>query len=229
MEALSQRLRGRVRFLGVGGSRMERLGFKSIFPMEEVALNGITEIIANAARIVTRQRQTAKAVVEANPDVLVIIDCPGFNLGVARRVRKARPSIPIVEYVSPSVWVWRPSRARRMARFVDQILAILPFEPEVHRKLGGPPCTYVGHPLIERLDVLRPAAGERPPLDRGEPIESSSILPGSRKNELKRLIEPFGERSLKLIAEQAGRLDIVLPGGSALRRRDHGRASRPGR
>ena len=163
MRALSERV-GAIRFLGVGGPRMSRLGFASLFPMEDIAHHGITAVIANAPRILSRMSEAAKAAIAAEPDVLVIIDCPGFNLGVARRVRRRKASIPIVEYVSPTVWVWRPGRARWISGWVDQILAILPFEPNVHLRLGGPPCTYVGHPLIERLDILRPKSGERPDL-----------------------------------------------------------------
>src|SRR5260370_13967358 len=101
---------------------------------------------------------TAKTVVARRPHVLVVIDSPGFTRGIARRVRAADPAIAIVEYVSPSVWAWRPGRARVMRAYIDHILALLPFEPEVHRRLGGPPCTYVGHPLAAEVRDLRPSA-----------------------------------------------------------------------
>jgi lipid-A-disaccharide synthase len=153
-------------------------------------------------------------VVRTDPDVLVIIDCPGFNLGVARRVRKWRPSIPIVEYVSPTVWVWRPQRAPWMAGFVDQILAILPFEPDVHRRLKGPACAYVGHPLMERLDRLRPAPGERQPIGEVE-RPTLIVLPGSRHGEIKRLMQPFGE-TVALVVERHGPMEVVLPAVSRL-------------
>ena len=110
--------------------------------------------------IIKRIRQTWRAAIAARPDVMVIIDSPDFTHRVARRVRRANPSIPIVDYVSPSVWAWRPGRARAMRRYIDHVLALLPFEPEAHRKLGGPPCTYVGHPLVEQIDELRPNADE---------------------------------------------------------------------
>src|SRR5262249_59150914 len=93
------------------------------------------------------------AVLAQRPDILVIIDSPDFTHRVARRVRAAAPEIPIVDYVSPTVWVWRPGRGRAMRRYVDHVLALLPFEPQVHQRLGGPPCTYGGHPLIERASV----------------------------------------------------------------------------
>src|SRR5690606_14219320 len=139
---------------------------------------------------------------------------PGFNLGVARRVRRWRPSIAIVEYVSPTVWVWRPGRARRIARFVDHILAILPFEPEAHRRLGGPPCTYVGHPLIESLERLRPSPGEREPLGAAHP-PTLIVLPGSRRGEVGRLMQPFGEAVADLVA-RIGPVEVVLPAISHL-------------
>jgi len=210
MQAIGDRLGGRVRFVGVGGDRMARLGFRSLFPMQEIALHGITAIIANLGRILWRMDWTAKRVVEAEPDVLVIIDCPGFNLGVAKRVRKSRPAVPIVEYVSPTVWVWRPGRARWIKGFVDHVMALLPFEPAVHARLGGPPCSYVGHPLIERLATLRPAPGERVPLAEADrPV--LLVLPGSRRGEIDRLTEPFGE-TLALVAERSSRpLEILLP------------------
>ena len=209
MEALKERLGDGVRFVGVGGERMEVHGLKSLFPMHEIAYHGVSAIIVNVHRIIAKMQMTAKAVVRADPDVLVIIDCPGFNLGVARRVRKWRPSIPIVEYVSPTVWVWRPGRARWTSGFVDRILAILPFEPEVHKRLGGPPCTYVGHPLVQRLDRLRPGPGERPALVDAE-RPTLVVLPGSRRNEIRRLTKPFGETVARLVATH-GPLDILLP------------------
>ncbi len=102
--------------------------------------------------ILKRIRQASDGVLAAKPDVLVIIDSPDFTQRVAKRVRARDPSIPIVDYVSPTVWAWRPGRARAISRYVDQLMALLPFEPEVHRRLGGPPCTYVGHPLLEQLE-----------------------------------------------------------------------------
>ena len=209
MEALSRRIGGDVRFLGVGGARMERLGLRSLFPMRDINHVGGTAIVANLPRILSRMHQAAREIVKADPDVYVMIDCPGFNLGVARRVRKRRPSIPIVDYVSPTVWVWRPRRAPWMAGFVDHLLAILPFEPEAHRRLMGPPCTYVGHPLIEKLDRLRPAPGERRPIGAVE-RPKFIVLPGSRHGEIKRLLDVFGETVARVVAEN-GPMEVLLP------------------
>ena len=207
MDALRARLGGEVRFLGVGGRRMTGLGLKSLFPMEEISLHGFTAVIASLPRVLARIRETAAMVVRDKPDVLVVIDSPDFNLRVARRVRRADPSIPIVDYVSPTVWVWRPGRARHMAEYVDHLLAILPFEPDVHRRLGGPPTTYVGHPLVERLEVLRPAPGERPPTGKRPTL---LVLPGSRRSETSRLLAVFGATLARLVAER-GPVDAVLP------------------
>ncbi len=209
MEALSRRIGGDVRFLGVGGTRMERLGLRSLFPMRDINHVGGTAIVANLPRILSRMHQAAREIVKADPDVYVMIDCPGFNLGVARRVRKRRPSIPIVDYVSPTVWVWRPRRAPWMAGFVDHLLAILPFEPEAHRRLKGPPCTYVGHPLIEKLDRLRPAPGERQPIGAVE-RPKFIVLPGSRHGEIKRLLDVFGETVARVVADN-GPMEVLLP------------------
>src|SRR5690606_1931496 len=128
---------------------------------------------------------------------------------VGRLVRRIAPDIPIVDYVSPTVWAYFPGRARKMARYVDHLLALLPFEPRVHHELGGPPTTYVGHPLIERLDVLRPAAGERvSPAETTRPV--LLVLPGSRRSEVRRLMAVFGE-TVARIAKEAGSIEVVLP------------------
>lgn len=209
MAALRQRLDGRVRFMGVGGARMEQLGLASMFPMEEIALHGVSEVLVRLPRLLWRIISTARTIADAKPDVLVLIDTPGFNLRVASRVRRLSPAVPIVDYVSPSVWAWAPGRARRMAPFVDRLLAILPFEPAVHRRLGGPPTTYVGHPLLQRLSDLRPAPGERRPLEVGErPV--LVVLPGSRRSEIGRLMPLFGETVARLVAER-GPVEVVLP------------------
>jgi lipid-A-disaccharide synthase len=124
-------------------------------------------------------------------------------------VRKALPDLPIVDYVSPSVWAWRSSRAAKMRAYVDHLLALLPFEPEAHRRLGGPPTTYVGHPLIERLHDLRPRGAERSPLGSG-PLRLL-VLPGSRRSEVSRLMGPFGE-TLGLLSQRLSQpLEVTLP------------------
>ena len=150
-----------IAFGGVGGDRMAGEGFASLFPLHDIAVMGIGPVLRRLPTILRRIRETVAAVVAARPDVLVIIDSPDFTHRVARQVRARLPDLPVVDYVSPSVWAWRPGRARRMAAYVDRLLALLPFEPAIHARLGGPATSYVGHPLIDRPEVLRPAPGER--------------------------------------------------------------------
>jgi lipid-A-disaccharide synthase len=153
-------------------------------------------------------RLTAKTVVAQRPHVLVVIDSPGFTRGIARRVRAADPAIAIVEYVSPSVWAWRPGRARVMRAYIDHILALLPFEPEVHRRLGGPPCTYVGHPLAEEVGDLRPDAEEAHRRLAAPPV--LLVLPGSRGGEIERLLAVFAD-TVALVQEKVGPIEVVIP------------------
>ena len=157
---------------------MAAAGIISPFAIDELSIMGIAAIPRRLPMIFRRIRETADAVVAARPDALVIIDSPDFTHRVARRVRRLAPSIPILDYVSPSIWAWRPGRARAMRAYVDQVLAILPFEPAMYVKLGGPPCRYVGHPLIERIAELRPNAEEAQRRRADPPVVL--VLPGSR-------------------------------------------------
>ena len=152
MKVLRQRLGDAVQFEGVGGRSMTREGLTSLFPIEELSIIGLAAVVRQLPKILRLISQTSAAVMESSPDILVVIDSPDFTLRVAKAVRARNPRIPIVDYVSPTVWAWRPGRARSMRRYVDHVLALLPFEPEAYRKLNGPPCSYVGHPLIEQID-----------------------------------------------------------------------------
>ena len=223
MRALKARLGGeRLRFGGVGGHAMGAEGLKSLFPLEDIAVMGIVAVIGRLPSILRRIRFTADAVVAARPDMLVIIDSPDFTHRVARAVRKRAPSIPIIDYVSPSVWAWRPGRAPQMRAYVDHLLALLPFEPDAHKRLGGPPTTYVGHPLIERLGEIRPAPGERYRVDHG-PIKLL-VLPGSRRSEVSRLMEPFGA-ALALVTERSPQpIEVTIPAVPHLAREIRARA-----
>jgi lipid-A-disaccharide synthase len=206
--AIWQRSQGRARFSGVGGAHMAQAGVPSLFPLGVLAIIGFAAIPASLPKIMARIRQTANAVIAAKPDVLVIIDSPEFTHRVARRVRARMPAIPIIDYVCPSVWAWRPGRARSMRAYVDHVLALLPFEPAVLRQLGGPACTYVGHPLSERVTSLRPSAEEvRRRLDNPPLL---LVLPGSRASEIRRMAKLFGAAAA-LVAERVGTLEVVVP------------------
>jgi lipid-A-disaccharide synthase len=208
MKVLRQRLGGAVRFEGVGGQSMAREGLTSLFPIEHLSIMGLAAVVKQLPGILRLIRQTATAVTAASPDILVIIDSPDFTHRVARRVRARDPSIPIIDYVSPTVWAWRPGRARAMRAYVDHVLALLPFEPEEYRRLGGPPCSYVGHPLSEQIGVLRPGVDEQK--RRGEQPPVLLVLPGSRRSEINHHIAVFGETLGHLRAESVP-FDLILP------------------
>lgn len=187
---------------------MEAAGLHSLFSISELSIIGIAPILRALVPILRRIRETADAVVAAQPDVLVIIDSAAFTHRVARRVRAAAPSIPIVDYVSPQVWATRPGRARRMTAYIDCVLSIFAFEPRIHQQLGGPPCLYVGHPLIERAGDLRPATAEALRRQTDPPVVL--LLPGSRPRELRYLIDRFGETA-RLAVDRFGPIELVLP------------------
>ena len=199
---------GGMSFEGIGGRDMAAHGLVSLFPIEELSIMGFVSIPRRLPAILRRIRETTQAVLAARPDVLVIIDSPDFTHRVARRVRRADPSIPIVDYVSPTVWAWRPGRARAMSRYVDHVLALLPFEPAAHRELGGPPCTYVGHPLLQQLAALRPDANERARREAAPPVVL--VLPGSRRSEIRHHMQAFGQ-TLDQLASEGRTFDLVLP------------------
>jgi len=207
MAAIESRAGGPVEFAGVGGAAMAERGFASLFPLDELAVNGFTAIPARLPLILRRIREAADAVIAAHPDAVVIIDSPDFTHRVARRVRAAAPDIAIVNYVSPTVWAWRPGRAPAMRRYVDHVLAVLPFEPAAHRRLGGPPCTFVGHPLSEAVATLRPNAQEAARRRASPPVVL--VLPGSRGGEIRRHLATFGA-AIGLM-QRTGAIELVLP------------------
>jgi lipid-A-disaccharide synthase len=208
MKVLRQRLGGAVQFEGVGGRSMAREGLTSWFPIEELSIIGLAAVVKQLPKILRLIKQTAAAVTEAAPDILVIIDSPDFTHRVAKRVRASDPRIPIVDYVSPSVWAWRPGRARAMLTYVDHVLALLPFEPEAYRRLRGPPCSYVGHPLTEQLVSLRPNPEERQRRDAPPPV--LLVLPGSRRSEIRHHMAVFGQALARLNAEGVA-FETILP------------------
>lgn len=199
---------GDVEFVGVGGPALAAEGLNSFFDFDEIAIMGITAVITRLPNLIRRIRETADALIAAKPDVLIIVDSPGFTHRVAKRVRKALPDLPVVQYVCPTVWAWKEYRAARMTGFVDHVLAILPFEPEAMRRLGGPPTTYVGHrlrTLPAMLDV-RTRQSERTNRAAQKTIV---LLPGSRKTEVSRLLPIFGE-AVSILAAR-GDYRFVIP------------------
>src|SRR4029078_12680655 len=206
--AIRDRTQGKAHFSCVGGAHMAAEGVPRLFPLGDLAIMGFTSIPLRLPKILRRIREAADAVIAANPDVLVIIDSPEFTHRVARRVRERAPRIPIVDYVCPSVWAWRPGRARAMQSYVDHVLALLPFEPKAMNDLGGPPCTFVGHPLSERLSDLRPNELEAR-LRRADP-PLVLVLPGSRTGEIPRLAPVLGS-AIPHVAKKYGPLKGGVP------------------
>ncbi|MDB5485702.1 MAG: lipid-A-disaccharide synthase [Tardiphaga sp.] len=208
MRALRGRLQDGVTFRGIGGRAMTNEGIASPFPIDELSIIGFAAVVKQLPMLLRRIGAAADAVLAAKPDLLVIIDSPDFTHRVARRVRATNPAIKIINYVSPTVWAWRPGRAAKMRGYVDHILALLPFEPEAHRRLGGPPCTYVGHPLTEQVATLRPDASEQRRREAMPPV--LLVLPGSRRGEIRHHMAVFGD-TLRRLRDDGIAFEAVLP------------------
>ncbi|HQS09265.1 MAG TPA: lipid-A-disaccharide synthase [Xanthobacteraceae bacterium] len=207
MAGLRQLAPAGVVFTGVGGPRMQAAGLASLFPMDDLTAIGFGQVFAKLPTILKRLRETVEAICAAPPDVLVLVDAPDFTHRVAARVRRRNAQIPVVKYVSPTVWAWRPGRAKAMRPSIDHLMALLPFEPDVHLRLGGPPTTYVGHPLLERLAELRASAVQQARPAHEPPLVL--VLPGSRRSEVERLGAVFGQAIGHLASQRP--LDVVLP------------------
>jgi lipid-A-disaccharide synthase len=207
MAALKKQTDGNIRFVGIGGPQMEAEGLSSLFPMGELSVMGIAEILPHLFHFLGRIRETVDHVISQNPSVLVTIDSPGFSFRVAKKLKGC--GIPLVHYVAPSVWAWRPGRAAKVAGFLDHLLALLPFEPPYFER-EGLPCTFVGHPVVE--------SG----LDKGDGKEFRNrhgisedalliaVLPGSRKTEIDHLLPVFGP-CLASLQESRPSLRVVIP------------------
>jgi lipid-A-disaccharide synthase len=200
-----------ITLVGVGGRHLQALGLTPLFDAGDIALMGFSAVLRDLPRLAKRIGDTARAIVAAKPDCLITIDNPDFTLRVARKVRAANPDIPIIHYICPSVWAWRPGRAAAMKPYVDHILCILPFEPAELERLGGPPGTFVGHRLTGDAGMRAATAAQAAPRDLPAGREKTLLLlPGSRRSEVSRLIEPFGE-TVSILKARGHRLRLVLP------------------
>ena len=175
-----------IQFEGIAGPLMQAEGMESLFPMEELSVMGIAEILPKYFKLLARIRETAEAVLASGAQALVTIDSPDFCLRVARLVKEKRPEIKVIHYVAPSVWAWRPGRAAKMAKVVDHVLALLPFEPP-YMTAAGMTCDFVGHPVVAE------------PLATAQEIQQFQgdgplilALPGSRRGEVSRLAPVLG-------------------------------------
>ena len=140
---------------GIGGPAMAAQGLVSRFPMEELSVMGLAEVLPRLPNLLRRIRETGDAAAAMAPDALVTIDSPDFSLRVAKRARALRPDLRTIHYVAPSVWAWRPGRAARMARVIDHVLALLPFEPP-YMQAAGMTCDFVGHPVAAEPEADKP-------------------------------------------------------------------------
>lgn len=201
-----------VQLVGVGGPHLASQGLASLFDPSEIALMGISAILSKLPRLISLIAKTASFINAEQPECLVIIDSPDFCHRVARKVRAVTPSIPIINYVCPSVWAWRPGRAAAMTEYIDHVLAILPFEPEVLQELKGPPATYVGHRLARDAGILSAAANQATlePARQLGGVKSLLVLPGSRNSEVKRHAPIFGE-ALGILKARGLAFNAVLP------------------
>lgn len=209
MEGLSTLAPG-ISFDGVGGPLMEAQGLHSLFPMEELSVMGLLEVLPKYRHLKRRIRETADAVLASGAAALLTIDSPDFCLRVARLVRAARPDFKTVHYVAPSVWAWRPGRAQKVAEVVDHVLAILPFEPPL-MEAAGMSCDFVGHPVVaEARGTPEAAATFRETHMIGENQPVVLCLPGSRAGEVRRLGPRFDEALMRLRDREPG-LRVVVP------------------
>ena len=204
--------RSEVSFAGVGGPLMAAQGLTSLFPMKELTVMGLAEILPLIPAMLRRIAGTVAEIRSLGPAALVTIDSPGFNFRVASRLKGA--GIPLVHYVAPSVWAWRPGRARKIAGFLDHLLAVLPFEPPYFEAVGLP-CTFVGHPVLES----GAGDGDGPGFRRRHRISPEAplivALPGSRSSETGPLLPIFGQ-ALALLEGRHPGLSAVVPTTDAL-------------
>lgn len=195
---------------GVGGPLMEAEGLQSLFPMEELSVMGLTEILPRLRQLLARVSETADAVLGLNPDALITIDSPDFCLRVAGKVKARAEHLPTIHYVAPTVWAWRPKRAVKMAKGIDHVLALLPFEPP-YMEAAGMSCDFVGHPVVtEPLADDRAAAAFRGRHNIPDMAPLILVLPGSRRSEVDRLAPVFRDALRRVMRDNPG-AHIVLP------------------
>lgn len=209
--ALKERHGGPIELVGVGGDALERQGLNSLFDFSELSVMGLTQVLSRLPRFIRLIGLTAKSIIAEKPDLLMIVDSPDFTHRVAKKVRRALPDLPVVDYVCPSVWAWKEYRAKAMLAFVDEVLAVLPFEPQVMRDLGGPPTHFVGHRLATNEKLLQTrAARAGKPAKRLDEAKTILLLPGSRGAEIATLLPIFGQAMVEFV-ERNGPTRFLLP------------------
>src|SRR5437763_12394871 len=207
--ALRERSSGGLRIAGIGGERMAEQGLTSLVPLSDLAVAGVVEVLPRAPLILRRVRETARKVRELRPDAVVTIDSSGFSWRIAHRLRQAGERLPLIHYVAPMVWAWRAGRARRMARWYDHLLTLLPFEPPYFERVGLA-ATYVGHPVLESGADKGDAGRFRTAHGIAADELVISVLPGSRGGEVRRLLPVFGA-ALQRLEAAIGPFRVAVP------------------
>jgi lipid-A-disaccharide synthase len=218
--ALVRALRERLpdaRFLGLGGVEMEKEGVELVVHQREIAVAGLLEVVGALPKILGALGRLGRAAHETRPDLLVLVDTPDFNLPLARRVRRA--GVPVLYFIGPQVWAWRQGRVYKIARRVDRLAVIFPFEAEFYRPTGLK-VDFVGHPLVERMEEAaerldRDADRRRFDLDPDVPVVT--LLPGSRRNEIENMLPLFLETAATVHARDP-RVAFLLPVAPTLAR-----------
>ena len=207
--ALRERTGGRLRVAGIGGERMAEQGLKSLVPLGDLAVAGVAEVLPRAPVILRHVRETTAAIRAGRPDAVVTIDSSGFTWRIAHRLRSAGETLPLIHYVAPMVWAWRASRARRVARWYDHLLTLLPFEPPYFER-EGLASTCVGHPIVESGAGAGDGARFRAAHGIAADTLVLSVLPGSRGGEVRRLAPVFGA-ALRVLEGMAGPFRVAVP------------------
>ena len=206
MAAMKRKADGPIRFAGIGGDRMIAEGLETLFPLHELSLMGIAELLPRLPNLIRRLKQTAVEIRNRRPDVVVTIDAPDFCFRIAKRLKGS--GIPFVHYVAPTVWAWRPKRARKIAAFLDHLLALLPFEPPYFER-EGLPCTFVGHSIVEGGAASGDAGRFRTKHGIPPGARLLTVLPGSRRSEISRLLPDFKATLERLAPSHRGLVAVV--------------------
>ena len=211
IEALRAHAGSSIEFVGIGGDAMQATGFKSYFSVEDLAVNGFVSFIKTIPRGYSLAKKLVRFLLAEDIQTLILIDSPEFTHPVARWYR-AQNNVPLIfDLVAPTVWAWRPWRAKKMTCYIDEVLAVLPFEPRVFSELKGPKCTFVGHPAIDRAKRHQMSAEkfrEKYKLEADKPV--LVLLPGSRRSEIKRHVAIFAQ-AIAMFSKNVGGVQVIMP------------------
>ena len=200
-----KKINANITFVGVGGASMQKQGLKSAFPMSDLSVMGIVEVVPQLPKIL-KHFDTLLTMAQAEKiDALITIDSPDFSFRLAKKIKREMPDLPCLHYVSPHVWAWRRGRIAKMAKFLDHVLALFPFEPEVYQE-SGLKCSYVGHPVGQRLADFAPTSAKKPL----QKIKRIALCPGSRISEVSRLMPVLAETA-ELLKSQHTSIEFILP------------------